>query len=1097
MSGDIGDEVRDAPPAPSTRRGTAVRWAMGSAGVLALVAISVWTQRQPIAENFIGRELNSLGVRADYDIVDIGLRTQRIENIVLGDPAHPDLTARWVEIDLSLAGLTPTVVAVRAGGVRMSGTLRNGVLSLGELDRFRSTDSTAPFSLPDMKLGLNDARMRLNTDYGSVGLKLDGDGNLRSGFRGKLAAVIPNLAAAGCALTEGTAWLDIAMREGRPQFRGPVRGAALGCKGSGVGIAQPVLDTDMTLSAALDRWTGHVDLTAFSAKAADVTLVKPSGRIGFDGTAKQTRGQIDLAAAAVQRGDIRSARTELTGAFQVAPTRSGMDARIDGALSANRLAMAGPDPLAGLRASTAGSPVAPLAIRFADAVRAASRDNRAQARFSMAQKRATGSATITAADFTSRSGARAGLGQGSSVKLDWPKAGGGLGWALNGSVTTDGGGLPRAALRLAQRPGGGLAGQLFVDPYTARGARLALEPVRFSAGAGGITRFTTAIRLDGPLDGGAVRGLALPVAGQVAANGTLTVNPRCAPLTLDSLKFGSFALGTTRMALCPDRGNALLAYRPQGLTGGAAIEALRLKGTLGGSAMTLSADAARGSLATRTFDLRNALLLLGDPAAPVRLNATTLAGKMDAKGLSGTMAGTSGRIGTIPLLVGDAAGKWSYAASTLRVDGALTLTDAAAPNRFEPLVSRDFALTLRNSQITAKGSLLEPKTGALVARTDIVHQLGSGKGQADLDVPGVAFTSALQPEMLTRLALGVVANARGTVAGKGQIRWTGDTVTSDGTFHTDNMDLAAAFGPVTGLSGELRFTDLIGLVSAPSQIARIKTVNPGVEVTDGVVRYQLLANQQVRVESGEWPFAGGQLSLLPTTMDFSADKPRNMAFRVVGLDAGAFIQTLDLDNISATGTYDGLLPMVFDEKGGRIVGGVLVARQIGRAPLVLANTESLSITCDPALQSGTLAYVGPVSNEQLGVFGKMAFDALKHLQYKCLTILMDGALDGELVTQVSFNGVNRGTPGETPIGIARNFIGLPFLFNIRIEAPFRGLMNTAQSFVDPSGLIRGSLGDQYAPVPDMPAKMKVGVEASMGLAVQPAESDKSVTKDPK
>ncbi|MFZ2979620.1 MAG: exoprotein, partial [Sphingobium sp.] len=221
---------------------------MGSAGVLTLVAISVWTQRQPIAENFIGRELNSLGVRADYDIVDIGLRTQRIENIVLGDPAHPDLTARWVEIDLSLAGLTPTVVAVRAGGVRMSGTLRNGVLSLGELDRFRSTDSTAPFSLPDIKLGLNDARMRLDTDYGPMGLKLDGDGNLRSGFRGKLAAVMPKLAAAGCALTEGTAWLDITMREGRPQFRGPVRGAALGCKGSGIGIAQPVLDTDITLS---------------------------------------------------------------------------------------------------------------------------------------------------------------------------------------------------------------------------------------------------------------------------------------------------------------------------------------------------------------------------------------------------------------------------------------------------------------------------------------------------------------------------------------------------------------------------------------------------------------------------------------------------------------------------------------------------------------------------------------------------------------------------------------------------------------------------------------------------------------------------------
>ena len=1085
MDGDQGEDAQASRP----RRGPAIlRWVMIVVGLFALLLLALWTQRQPIAENFIARELIRQGVRAEYEIADIGFRTQRIENVVLGDPAHPDLTANWAEIDLSFSGLSPQVVAVRAEGVRMMGTLHNGVLSLGELDRFRSTDSKAPFSLPDLRLGLRDARMRLGTDYGGLGLKLEGDGNLRSGFRGKLAAVAPRLALDDCGMTEASAWLDIAMREGRPQIRGPVRGAALGCKSSGIGVAKPVLDTDVTLSAALDRWTGHVDLAAFSAKAADTTLVKPSGRIAFDGTAKQTRGQIHIAAAKVQQGSIGTDRTELTGAYSFAPGQ-GFNAQLNGALTAQRLALAGPDPLAGLRASTAGSPIAPLALRLADAVRAASRDNRAQLRFSLLQKDGKGSATLSAADFTSRSGARAGLGQDSRLTLAWPRMGGGLNWALNGAVTMDGGGLPRAALRLAQRTGGGFGGQLFVDPYAAPGARLALEPVRFSAGQGGVTRFATAIRLDGPLNGGSLRGLTFPIEGQVAANGALAINPRCAPLGFSSMAFGSLSLGATRAQLCPD-GKVLLAYRPQGLTGGARINALRLAGKLGSSPMRLTADTIRGSLATRSFDLRNALMLLGEPASSVRLAATSFAGRIDQRGLSGTMAGASGRIGAVPLLVGDAAGRWSYAASTLRLDGKLKLTDAQTQGRFEPLVSRDFTLALRDNRITAKGSLLEPRTGTLVARTDIVHALGSGQGRADLDVPGITFTQALQPEAITRLALGVVANARGTITGKGQIRWTGSTVTSDGIFRTDTMDLAAAFGPVTGLSGELRFTDLVGLVSAPNQIARVKSINPGIEVSDGEIRYQLIPNQQVRIEGGEWPFAGGRLSLLPTTLNFGADQSRNLAFRVVGLDAGAFIQTLDLDNISATGTYDGLLPMVFDAQGGRIVGGVLAARQIGRAPLILSDTTNLAITCDPTLQGGTLAYVGPVSNEQLGVYGKMAFDALKNLQYKCLTILMDGALDGELVTQVTFNGVNRGKLGDAPAGIARNFVGLPFLFNIRIEAPFRGLLNTAQSFVDPSGLIRTNLGDQYAPVTTIQPK------SSIGLAVQPAESDKSVTKDP-
>src|SRR3546814_6450449 len=61
--------------------------------------------------------------------------------------------------------------------------------------------------------------------------------------------------------------------------------------------------------------------------------------------------------------------------------------------------------------------------------------------------------------------------------------------------------------------------------------------------------------------------------------------------------------------------------------------------------------------------------------------------------------------------------------------------------------------------------------------------------------------------------------------------------------------------------------------------------------------------------------------------------------------------------------------------------------------------------------------------------------------------------------------------------IFSQFIGLPFIFNVRIEAPFRGLLNTAMSFTDPSLLIHKSLGDGYEPV------------IENRLAVQPADSE--------
>src|SRR3546814_17199672 len=96
-------------------------------------------------------------------------------------------------------------------------------------------------------------------------------------------------------------------------------------------------------------------------------------------------------------------------------------------------------------------------------------------------------------------------------------------------------------------------------------------------------------------------------------------------------------------------------------------------------------------------------------------------------------------------------------------------------------------------------------------------------------------------------------------------------------------------------------------------------------------------------------------SLLPTTMDFSADVDRYMTFRVIGLDAGAFIQAMDLKNISATGTFDGIMPLLFNAQGGRVPGGVLTVRQLGMCPLMMPEGVLPTIPCEPTRPSGPLS----------------------------------------------------------------------------------------------------------------------------------------------
>lgn len=1008
---------------------------------LALVAAGmfgiVWLQRGQIAQHYVEKALAERGVRAHYDLTQVAFRTQRIENLVLGDPAKPDLTVRSVEVDIGYGLGLPYVANVRARGVRIFGRVDAAGLHLGELDKFRDRTSTAPFGMPDIDLTLDDAGARLMTPLGALGLSINGAGNLQSGFAGKIAAQMRDVAVAGCVTPHVTAYLDVAMKDSAPRLSGPVRAPALGCKGKAIMLAGLALKPDVTLSPALDGWQGTIVGGAQAVRAQGVLASAPTLSLRFSGTAKRLDAQ--------------------------------------GSLEGEQVKIAALDPAA-LRSaarSASGTPAGPLLEKLSEGLGALQQDNRFRSRFAFGKDGAQSKLSVTALELAGARDARVALGDGGRIDVLLPDGR----WVLDGGITTGGGGLPEMALRLNPAAGGSVSGQMFMKDYVAGGAggkaRLALEPVRFATDAKGITRIATRLRLDGPMPDGALRGLEMPLTAQISSAG-LTVNSGCAPVSLEALQVGAVHLAATRLRACPVDGG-MLTLRNGRMGGGVRVADVRLGGRMGDAPMRLNAKAAQYRLAGG-FELSDADVRFGQADAPVLLAAKRLDGRALDGGMGGTASGIEGKIGTVPLLVREGTANWGFAKGALALKGRILVLDDANPDRFNPLESNDFRLTLANGRINAGGTVRLPGKERTIATVAIRHNLDDGTGDANFDLGDLRFDSALQPDEITHIALGVVANVYGHVDGSGQIRWNRDGVTSTGTFTAKDMNLAAAFGPVTGLSTTLRFTDLLGMVTAPHQEMRIPLLNAGVEVRDGVVHYALLPGERVAIEDASWPFAGGTLSMLPTVMDMSAEKPRYLSFRVVGLQAGDFIQLMELENISATGTFDGLLPMVFDANGGRIVGGILTARQSGMPPLVLDHVEGVNIPCDRTRQGGRLSYIGQVSNENLGFMGKLAFDALKDLQYKCLTILMDGALDGEVVTQVAFNGVNRGELSTVPKPIAQQFVGLPFIFNIRIAAPFRGLINTARSFTDPSLLIRQHMGDGFEPV------------KRNTLAVQPGES---------
>jgi hypothetical protein len=1012
--------------------------------ILLLVLAVLWSQRNPIAADYLDREFARRGVQAKYDVKRIGFRTQRLENLVIGDPRRPDLTARWVEVRLGWALFTrPKVTLITARGVRLFGRVVDGRVRLGQVDKLLPPPSGLPFRFPDQNIDVADASIRLDTPAGRLGLAVEGKGNLADGFRGKMAAVSSLLQVGDCSIASSRAYFQVAIEDLRPSFDGPLRAASIGC-GRGFLLRAPLIGLNATLAPGLDRWRGRARVEAAGARFGDASMARLSGSLSFLGNADDTRGSLDVAAGQARLARFNARRTAVEGRYALGP-RSGRFA-LSGAASARSVNVApATAPIAEALAATGPTPVGPIGKLLSAALARASSSIDVAASLNLTNGPGGGAVRAERLSAASRSGARLKLAGGEGLTYRWPRGAA----RIDGTLSLEGGGFPSTRFSLRQpRAGGAVTGVGRIAAMAAGSARLALGEIRFTAAPGGATRIDTVADLGGPFNDGRVDGLVVPVSGRFGGGG-FVLGETCTQVRFRALKAGGLLLGPTSLPLCPT-GRALV-WRSAGgvLSGGAQVRAPRLSGRLGQSPIRFASDRVRFSLADPGFTSADvAVRLLGREGAVNRFEAASLAGRFNRYGVIGTFSGFSGKLAAVPLLYSEGQGRWQVQRGKVLAQGRLKIADVNAPPRFYPLVSNDVTLTLIDNIIKASGWLNDPETGTRVARADVDHSLRSGVGRAVLDVPGITFDEKYQPEELTRLTTGVIALVKGTIRGRGEIEWDGRGTRSTGAFTTDDMDFAATFGPVEGLATTIRFTDLLGLATAPGQRADVKLIRTGIDVLDGQIRYQLLPGLQVRVEEGRWPFAGGELRLEETLLDFSKPTAKRLTFRLTGVDAARFVQQMEFANISATGTFDGVVPMVFDERGGRIEGGRIAAREEG----------------------GTLSYIGELTDKQLGVYGKLAFDALKALRYSKLVIGLDGSLQGEFLADIELDGVARDT-GSLPRlagGSIRNMIvrrglrqlsKIPFEFNIKVRGPFRTLLATTRSFEDPTNLIQSVLPD--------------------------------------
>ncbi|MEQ1550588.1 YdbH domain-containing protein [Sphingorhabdus sp.] len=1026
------EELPEAPPA---RRWTKRRIFGAVLLLLFLLLAYVWWKRVDIADGFVRDYLEKNGVRATYEIEDIGFRTQRIRNVVLGDPAKPDLTAKLVEIELAIGFGQPELREIRADGVRLKGRFADGKLYLGEVDKLRDMESKEPLSLPDLNLALSDAILSLATPWGGVGIAAQGKGNLRNRFDGKIVARSRQMAGGGCSAAgvryDGT----VQIRNVRPEFIGPLTATAAKCDAQKLALDAPVINGKVQFTEAFDRWIGDVAIAAKSAQANKRRADGLSGKLAFNGSQQRTEYDLALTKAALRMPELsmRNLAGAAEGTLSFSDAGLALTARGDAKLTGTALPQSMLPSMDELVRGTKPTPVGPVVARLDPALRSAIRSFDGTLNFDIATAPAGSKVAVDRLFVRSDSGVI--LRQQAEFAL----ADGRLSNPV--SLTMTGGDLPTGKVLLRQQ-GGGWAGTLNLQPYSAPGGSIHIPTLAFEGGGRRPWRFNGQATVTGPLLGGIVTGLSLPIDGSFSGN-SFAMNAACTNIRYSGLATGSLRLPAGSLRACPQRGSIL------NVAGGETrfalvIPSLSVDGTLGSSELKASGSSISFDLDSG-FGANNLAIDLGRERTQSRFTIARLDGKLEGPGVHGTISGGAGRIGEVPLLISEADGQWRWQGDVLGLDSSLYLSDAEQVDRFNQLRVPDLQVTLTNNVLSAIGNLLEPDTGVKVADAQILHSLDSGTGNAVLSVDGLAFNDKFQPEKITPLTLGVIANVKGRLTGDGRIDWTPEAVRSTGHFTVLNTDLAAAFGPVEGIETEIKFTDLLGMVTEPGQIARVRSVNPGIPTYEGVIRYQLLPDQQVRIEEGRWPFYGGELILEPTVLDFDIASERKLTFRVIGLDAEKFLAGYDLQNLQVEGVFDGTLPMVFNQEGGRIVGGYLASRPGG----------------------GELSYLGELTYEDMGVFANFAFQALRSIRFREMRIGVDGKIDGEIVTDVAFEGLQQGSLAKQNF-ITKQLAKVPIKFNVRIEAEFLQLIGSIRGLYDADYALqqgRDIIESQNKPVP--------------------------------
>ena len=344
------------------------------------------------------------------------------------------------------------------------------------------------------------------------------------------------------------------------------------------------------------------------------------------------------------------------------------------------------------------------------------------------------------------------------------------------------------------------------------------------------------------------------------------------------------------------------------------------------------------------------------------------------------------------------------------VEVAISDPSAADKRLFEPMKFAG-AAGLAGDVAEFSGAFTMVKPGVQLASISGQHNLKTASGSLTFTpTPMIFQPGGFQPSALSPLLRGP-ANVAGRVDISGGASWTPDGLKSNATVELKKLGFAlASAGVFEGVSGKVDINDVAKMTSAPGQTISIDKVTLGLPIEKGMIRFQLIGFDAIRVIGAEWPFVGGFIRVEPVDFKFNANKNTVVA-DAVDWDLGKLVELFQLKDVKLQGSISGKFPVAFSTGSATVDHAQLQASSKGG---VIQYTGS---TGDAAGQSDSKA--------------KMLFDALKDFHYTLLQAELNGDITGRMILALNLEGRNPSV-----------LSGQVFKTNITLDSELMNLLNT-------------------------------------------------------